>query len=57
MDSIEYFHCQQCYDGLESIAQLIEALVQSGTAGSGTSHKLNELNTKLMKLIRKLETS
>ena len=56
-DSIEYSHCQQCYDQLEGIAQLIEELVNSGTISSDTSDKLNELNTKLIKLFRKLETS
>ena len=56
-DSAEYFKCQQCYDRLEDIAQLVETLVHPGTTGSDTNDKLNELNFKLIKLFRKLETS
>ena len=55
--SIEYFHCQKCYDSLEDIAKQTEQLLSSELLASDTISKLQELNTSLSKLFKKLETT
>ena len=57
-DSIEYFHCQRCYNGLEDIAKLIEQLLSNTEILTSDSiNKLEQLHTKLSKLFKKLETT
>lgn len=57
-DSIEYFHCQQCYNGLEDIARQTEhLLVNTEILTSDSFNKLEQLCTKLSKLFKKLETT
>ena len=57
-DSIEYFHCQQCCNGLEDIAKQIEQLlVNAKILTSDSINKLEQLHTKLSKLFKKLETT
>ena len=57
-DSIEHFHCQQCYNGLEGIAKQIEQLLLNSKMFTGkTVNKLEKLGTSLSKLFKKLETT
>ena len=57
-DSIEYFHCQRCYNGLEDIAKQIEQLLLNPEIFTGdTVNKLEKLGTSLSKLFKKLETT
>lgn len=55
--SIEYFHCQQCCDGLQGVAKQIEQLLNSEPLTGSTVLKLQELNTSVNKLFGKLDST